>query len=126
MVEVSESPARPIDAARVVDDVIAGLRRVGLITATAVVLSRWHTTLSHGYPTPWLGRDAILGHVQPALEALDIYSRGRFGAWRYEVSNQDHSAMQGVEVVDRLLCGTPESTVAGNMGAEPLAPVPCR
>jgi protoporphyrinogen oxidase len=126
MAEVSESPARPIDTARVVDDVIAGLRRVGLITAAAVVLSRSHTRLSRGYPTPWLGRDEILGRVQPALEALDIYSRGRFGAWRYEVSNQDHSAMQGVEVVDRLLCGAPESTIAGHMGAEPSAPIPCR
>jgi len=116
---------RRADAARVIDDVVEGLRRVGLISATAVILSRWHTRLSHGYPTPWLGRDEILGHVQPALEALDIYSRGRFGAWRYEVSNQDHSAMQGVEVVDRLLCGTSESTVSGHMGTEPVAPLPC-
>jgi hypothetical protein len=39
----------------------------------------------------------------PALERLRIYSRGRFGAWKYEVPNQDHSCMQGVELVDRLL-----------------------
>ena len=36
------------------------------------------------------------------LEANGVYSRGRFGAWKYEVSNQDHSFMQGVEVVNRL------------------------
>ena len=32
----------------------------------------------------------------------DIYSRGRFGAWRYEIGNTDHSVMMGVEVVDHL------------------------
>ena len=45
----------------------------------------------------------MLGWLQETLEGLGIYSRGRFGAWRYEVSNQDHSFMQGVEVADRLL-----------------------
>jgi hypothetical protein len=31
--------------------------------------------------------------------------------WKYEVANTDHSLMQGVELVDRLLLGTPETTI---------------
>lgn len=121
MAEVSESPAKPVDQARLADDVVSGFRRAGFIDDASRIVTRWHRRLPHGYPTPWLGRDAVLDAVQPVLESRGILSRGRFGAWKYEVSNQDHSAMQGVEAVDRLLLGTPETTVAGRMNAEPPA-----
>lgn len=119
MAEVSESSAKPVDQARVVDDVIAGFRTVGFIDDETRVVSRWHQRLPHGYPTPWREREEVLEAVLPELARAGILSRGRFGAWRYEVSNQDHSAMQGVEAVDRILLGTPEHTVNGVMGVEP-------
>jgi protoporphyrinogen oxidase len=121
MAEVSESPAKPVQQATLVDDVIAGFRRCGFIDARTPIVTRWHRRLPYGYPTPWLGRDEVLDQVQPVLESRGILSRGRFGAWKYEVSNQDHSAMQGVEAIDRLLLGTPESTVTGAMNVEPPA-----
>ena len=31
--------------------------------------------------------------------------------WKYEVANTDHSLMQGVEVVNRLLLDEPETTI---------------
>ena len=37
-------------------------------------------------------------------------SGGRFGAWRYEIGNMDHSVMQGVEAVNRLLLNEQETT----------------
>jgi len=64
---------------------------------------------------PWLGRDEVLVRIEAGLVAKGIYSTGRFGAWRYEVSNQDHSAMHGVEMVDNILFGTAENTVLGRM-----------
>lgn len=103
MAEVCESPHRAIDTASLERWTLDAMRRDGLIDDRSEVVSVWHHRQEHGYPTPFLGRDEVLARILPSLEAHEIYSRGRFGAWKYEVSNQDHSFMQGVEVVDRLL-----------------------
>ncbi len=108
MCEVCESPRKPVDHGAVVAQTRAGLERTGLISPDHEVVSEWHRFLPHGYPTPFLGRDALLGSVEPRLRTLGIHSRGRFGGWKYEVSNQDHSLMQGVEAVDHLLTGSDE------------------
>ena len=42
---------------------------------------------------------------------MGVYSRGRFGAWKYEVANQDHCLMQGIEAVDHILLGAEETTL---------------
>jgi protoporphyrinogen oxidase len=110
MAEVSESRHKPVDQNRLIDDTIEGMFATHLINKTHDVLSTWSYRAHYGYPTPGLGRDAALNAVQPELEKLDIYSRGRFGGWKYEVSNQDHSLMQGVELIDRLKLGVPEVT----------------
>jgi len=54
--------------------------------------------------------DNINREVEPRLREMGIWSRGRFGAWKYEVSNQDHSLMQGVEAVDSALSRQEEET----------------
>lgn len=105
MAEVAESVHKPVRRDQVEAEVVAGLRATGLIDADARVLGVWSRFLPHGYPVPSLDRDAILAALRPELERLGVYSRGRFGAWTYEVSNQDHSFMQGWECVDRLLDG---------------------
>ena len=111
LAEVSESPSMPVDRDRVVEQTVEGLRAAGLVPARATIESIWHTFREHGYPTPFLGRDTLLEQIEPALCARNILSRGRFGAWRYEVGNMDHSFMQGVEAVDRILRGQPERTL---------------
>lgn len=111
MTETSESAKKPVDASRLVEDTLAGALAAGLIGSRDEVVSTWHHRVEYGYPTPTVDRDAVLGQVLPALEARGIYSRGRFGAWKYEVANQDHSMMQGVELINRLLLGVPETTL---------------
>jgi protoporphyrinogen oxidase len=111
MAEVSESPCKPVDADRVVEATIEGMLNTRLVQHRSNVHHVWHRRLDHGYPTPSIDRDRALATIQPTLESRDVYSRGRFGAWKYEVSNQDHSFAQGVECVDRLLLGRVEETM---------------
>src|SRR5262249_20220219 len=56
-------------------------------------------------------RDEILATAIPFLESHGVYSRGRFGMWKYEVSNTDHTLMQGVELINRLFLNEPETTI---------------
>jgi protoporphyrinogen oxidase len=111
MAEVAESEHSPCDRARLVEDVISQMVAIGLIPDANRIVSRWHKVLTPGYPTPSIERNAILADVLPSLESNNIFSRGRFGAWKYEVSNQDHSFMQGVEAADRILYGRAEPTL---------------
>jgi protoporphyrinogen oxidase len=111
--EVSESEFRPVNKESVVDDVIQGLINAGLLEEKDVqdIVSRWLYHADYSYPTPTVERDEILAKAIPWLESNDIYSRGRFGMWKYEVANTDHTLMQGVELVNRLLHGEPETTI---------------
>jgi protoporphyrinogen oxidase len=110
MAEVSESPHKPVDPAQLPEQVIEGLLATRLIERRDDIVSRWQYRAAYGYPTPSLERDAALAEIIPFFEAHGVYPRGRFGLWKYEVSNQDHSFMQGVELVERLLHGRPEIT----------------
>lgn len=111
MAEVSESPHKPVDEAGLADAVIDGALATGLIDSRDSIVSLWQRRFEHGYPIPSVGRDAALGELLPAFEHHDVLSRGRFGAWKYEVSNQDHSFMQGVEAAERIVNGRQELTV---------------
>ena len=111
MCETAESAYRPVNAGQIADETIEGLRATRLISERDKVVSLWHYRAPLGYPVPGLHRDEVLEELLPELEKLGIYSRGRFGAWKYEVSNQDHSFQQGVEIVSRLLLNEAESTL---------------
>lgn len=111
MAEVASTPERPVDIERVVAESVEGLIAEGLIAERRQVHHTWHRRVQYAYPTPALGRDEALKVLLTELEGRGIYSRGRFGAWKYEVSNQDHSMMQGVEAVNRILFGFPELTL---------------
>src|SRR5204862_3051692 len=92
---------------------IQGLINAGLLKDEdrKDIVSTWLFDAKYSYPTPTVDRDAILAQAIPFLEQHGIYSRGRFGMWKYEVANTDHSLMQGVELINRLLLGEAETTI---------------
>ncbi|KAH7662617.1 amine oxidase [Aphelenchoides avenae] len=104
--------ARPhtdkISEKEILDLAVKGLIKKGIVFEDQIE-STFCVRLDYGYPIPTIERDAELARAHRALEAHDIYSRGRFGGWKYEVSNQDHTFMQGKEVVDRILLNQPET-----------------
>jgi protoporphyrinogen oxidase len=113
LTETSYSEFKHVDGKTIVDDTITGLVSSGLITDAdrKDIVDTWVYHADYSYPTPSVERDTILAQAIPFLEKHGIYSRGRFGMWKYEVSNTDHTLMQGVELVNRLLLGEPEVTI---------------
>ena len=107
LAEVSHSEHKPVDRASIVDETVRGLVATKMITEQEVddIVDAHLIERDYTYPTPSLERDEVLSAVQPWLESQGISSRGRFGAWRYEVGNMDHSVAQGVEWVNRVLLG---------------------
>lgn len=112
MFEVSESKEfKPVDLATIVEETIQGAINTKMISSRDEIVSIYHRRLEHGYPTPSLERDDVLAEALPWLRKQNIWSRGRFGSYKYEVGNQDHSCMIGVEAVDNILHGTKEFTL---------------
>lgn len=101
MFEISESMKhKPVDCSNnfqnLIQDTIQGAINTKLITDKEEIVSVYHRRLEKGYPTPHVNRDKIVNKVLPELRKQGIWSRGRFGSWKYEVGNQDHSCMLGV------------------------------
>jgi protoporphyrinogen oxidase len=115
MCETTYSPTKPEEKGGIVEATVRGLINCDLLTEQEAerIVSRYLIDIPYSYPVPTLGRDRALAAIQSWLESRGVYSRGRFGAWKYEVGNMDHSFMQGVEVVERLLSGKEERTVFG-------------
>jgi len=90
------------------DRVVAGLVTGGVVEDDQSMASIHSIPVDYAYPVPTLSRDEALRAIQPWLMAKDIYARGRFGAWRYEMGNMDHAVKMGVDVARLLVEGRPE------------------
>ena len=110
MFELSNLPAG-VDIERLADDTIRDARRYGLLLGKTKIVSRWARYLPYAFPVPTRDRDELRPVLLEKLAGHDVYSRGRFGSWMYEVGNMDHCMMQGIEWVKHLLTGSEEVTI---------------
>lgn len=117
MCETTYSYFKAHDKNNIIEETLQGLLTSNIINEDEIdhVRSRYLIDIPYSYPIPTLGRDKALSMIQPFLESKSVYSRGRFGAWKYEVGNMDHSFMQGVEVVNRILYDENEPTINGRI-----------
>jgi protoporphyrinogen oxidase len=108
MTETAYSGYRPREREGFEQIVVEGLITTGLIDETVPIVSLHTIDVDYAYPIPTLERDAALAVVQPWLMEHGIYSRGRFGSWRYEIGNMDHAVKMGIDVARLLVEERPE------------------
>jgi protoporphyrinogen oxidase len=108
MTETSYSPEKPEPRAGLERRVEAGLRASGVVDGAPRVASIHVEDIAYAYPVPTLDRDARLAAIQPWLRRHDVFSRGRFGSWRYEIGNMDHAVKMGIDVARHLALGDRE------------------
>lgn len=104
-------PGPPGSLPKLIRELEADLRHYGLIPPGARVVSRWGRHVPCGYPLPTRDREDSRVPLLERLESAGVFSRGRFGAWMYEVGNMDHCSMQGAEWAELVRMGKPETTI---------------
>ncbi len=108
MTETAYSPEKPQPRADLATRVEEGLRASGVVSGHPEVASIHVEDIHYAYPVPTLERDASLNTIQPWLMGHEIYSRGRFGSWRYEMGNMDHAVKMGIDAARRIITGQDE------------------
>jgi protoporphyrinogen oxidase len=108
LTETSHSAHRPRERAGHERVVVDALVATGLVDRDVPIASVHAIDVDYAYPIPTRDRDAALAIVQPWLMEHDIYSRGRFGSWRYEIGNMDHAVKMGIDVARFLVEGRAE------------------
>ena len=108
MTEISYSRYKTEERDGLEERVEAGLRAAGVVEGRPRVVSSHVIDVDYAYPVPTLARDPSLRVIHPWLHDHNIYSRGRFGSWRYEIGNMDHAVKMGVDIARALARGDAE------------------
>jgi len=110
MCETAYSDHKRIDKNKITKETINGLVGSKLISENDVknIISVYTIDLEHAYPIPTIDRDKTLRLISDFLEENQIHSKGRFGGWRYEIGNMDHSVMQGIQAVEKVVLSREE------------------
>ena len=109
MTETAYSPEKPEPREELETRVEEGLRASGVVAGRPPVASIHVEEIDYAYPVPTLERDTALAIIQPWLMEREIFSRGRFGSWQYEIGNMDHAVKMGIDAARRIVTGQEEA-----------------
>jgi protoporphyrinogen oxidase len=114
LAEISFSDYKKVSKKTIIEKTIQGLLNSNLIKdeERSNIVSTYLIDVPYSLPVPFIGRDKALKDIHSFLSEHKVYSRGRFGGWKYEVGNMDHSVVQGMEVVDKILLDKQETIYA--------------
>ena len=101
IVEIAHSPCRPLPKTSIKQRVLADLLRLGWLRSKNDVTFVRERHLPCAYAVPLVGSAPRATSLRRSLEALDIYSIGRYGGWKY--SNMEDAMIDGRAAADRLL-----------------------
>lgn len=111
MLEVSAGPLKSISEATIMDEAIRDACAVGLLRGNDEIVSLHMTEMTHGHPLPTLDSETKVDEALKWLQSKGIYSRGRFGSFKYHLGDLDHCFIQGVEAADNITIQAPERCV---------------
>jgi protoporphyrinogen oxidase len=94
-VEVARRRDEPLDAARLEEECLEGLRRAGILRSGDRIVAREILTLDPAYVIYDHFRRDALPAIHRILEAYGVISTGRFGAWEY--GSMESALKQGRE-----------------------------
>jgi protoporphyrinogen oxidase len=100
LVEVSAANTPHADDAKLIEEVIAGLGRMGLLESARRVTATRVVRAPLGYPVPTHGRTAIVEEARAWLRERGIETVGRFGEWAY--INSDEALHRGLRAGEAI------------------------
>lgn len=99
-VEVGLSRDERFEPERLEAEVLAALRREGILEGDDRILARDWVRIDPGYVIFDRARQEVLERVVPELEASGVHLLGRYGAWTY--SYMERALLDGLELAERL------------------------
>jgi protoporphyrinogen oxidase len=103
MLETSHKPGCAPCVESLIHRSLAALSNWGLPIRQDDIEDTWSHTVDRAYPVPLAASNRAVGAILERLRGLGIHSCGRFGAWRYENSNQDDCFLEGGAIAASLL-----------------------
>jgi len=105
LTEITLSENAPANRKFFIEETVKGLIDTGMLSKAdeSLIESIFSLEVENAYPIPTVDRDEVLYKINEFLESQNIYSRGRFGSFKYERGNMDDCFMQGFEIAHRMV-----------------------